>query len=162
MTRQDYMNIVTRAYQEGSFVPLFRGDEGYQIAMNRFAVGDVPTDWSILIAFGIYEFFNKTKDADVPQLCRKAIYELLKGDAYSLWCAYNTCFFFVYQEYDHRAPFKTLDTDLFMELRNKLNANCEILKATKIWQGKNLKEGLWTDIVSSAAIVKRRYGVDLV
>lgn len=162
MTQRDYLEIVGKAVSEKSFVPLFRGDVGYRIAPNRFIPGDIPTDWSLLLGFGIYAYFRETGDPDVPGLCRKAVCELLEGDVFSIWCGYNVCFFLAYQECENRAPFRILDETLLQALRSALHSNQAALKNARICQGKNLKEGLWTDIVSSAAIPKKRFGIDLI
>lgn len=162
MIQEEYLEIVHRAVLERNFVSLFRGDEGYRIAPNRFIPGDIPTDWSILLGFGIYEYYRENQEADIPGLCRKAICELLNGDAFSIWCGYNVCFYLAYQECEKRAPFRILDETLLQTLRGALHDNRDVLKNARIWHGKNLKEGLWTDIVSSAVIPKKRFGIDLI
>lgn len=162
MTQQDYMSMVNKALLEKNFVPLFKGDEGYSILPNRFIPATIPTDWSILLGFGIYPCFRETEDTHIPELCRKAIYDLLEADAFSIWCGYNVCFFLAYQECENRAPFRILDEELLRKLRDTLHENRQVLADAKIWNGKNLKEGLWTDIVSSAAIPKKRFGIELI
>ena len=162
MTQKDYLDLVDKALTVGSFVPLFRGDDGYRISANRFVPGDIPTDWSVLLKFGIYECYRKTKNPNIPRFSREAICELLEGDAFSIWCGYNVCFYLAYQECKNCAPFRLLDEELLQRLRSALHDNQEILKNAKIWQGKNLKEGLWADIISSAAIPKMRFGIELI
>lgn len=163
MSMQDYFDISEKAFNNGSFVPVFKGENGYNVSVDRHIPADIPTDWSVIIKFGIYELYRKTNDHRIVEMCRNSVAELLDSeDAFALWCAYSVCFTFAYAEGDGRAPFKIMDSALCETLKNTLNKNSENLKKAKIWQGKDMEEGLWMDIVSSARILEMRFGTKLV
>jgi len=153
-------DVWSKAVAEGSLVPLFRGDKGFSVLINRFVGADVPTDWS-LVVFHLYGYFDKTKDPIIPKMCLTSLLTLLKGDAFEVWCAYNVLFFIVCFEKTNRATFYILDDNLISTFKETLTRRQEELKQTKIWEGKSLDEGLWTDIVSSAEVLKKKYKIVL-
>ena len=158
---KQYVDLCEKAFLNGSFVPLFRGELGYCIRNNSLPA-DIPTDWSVMICFGVYDYYRLKKDSRIIDLCREAITELLNGGAFELWCAYNVCFFLLENECKNKAPFRIMDNNMVNRVKTALNAHADLLKKAKIWNGKTLPEGLWTDIVCSARVLKMKFNIDIV
>ena len=159
MNLQNYQNMTQKALEEGSFVPLFRGDLGYATETGNYAVADIPTDWSIIIQYGIFALYEEQKDPRIPKLCRKSLLIMMEGDYFDVWCAYSLCFSLAYHDFKKDAPFSILDEILLRTLQGALCREEEVLMQSKCWQGKNLKNGLWSDIFASARIAVQKYGV---
>ena len=158
---KQYIDICEKSFLVGSFVPIFRGDEGFCLS-NRNLPADVPTDWSAVIRFGLYDYYFLKKDRKIINMCRDSIIQLLNGEAFEIWCAYNICFFLLGNEYKKQAPFIIMDHNMIDRLKNALNSNAALLKTARIWNGKNLPEGLWTDICFSSKVLKMRYQIDII
>jgi len=157
----DYCNICGKAIALGSFTPLFRGDKGFSAPISDFTNINMPTDWENIICFGIYNYFNKTKNPVIPKMCYSSLIALLKGNAFEIWCAYNVFFLFVYYEKTDRATFRIIDDNLIKVFKSTLVQKKTELKQAKVWQGEKYDEGLWTDIASSAKVLKNKYGIVL-
>lgn len=158
---KQYIDMCEKAFLNGSFIPLFCGTEGFSVG-NKNVPADVPTDWAVIINFGIYDYYIITKDNKIITMCYNGIMELLNGGAFELWCAYNLCFFMIKYEYENRAPFHIMDKNMINNLKLALNKNIDCLRKAKIWNGKNLIDGLWTDIVTSSKVLKMRYDIEII
>jgi len=156
-----YYELCEKAFLDGSFVPLFRADKSLKIKVSQYIPADIPIDWDLLLRRGIYEYYTASKDPRIIEICRDSIKTLLLGSAYEIWCGYNVLFYMVCKEGRKEAPFYIVDDEMRQLLRDSLQTNKEKLKAAKIWQGKNMKEGLWTDITSSSLYLKKKYGFEI-
>lgn len=162
MKQSEFIEIVKRQWESGSFLPLFCGTTGCEAALVRPLPVAVPTDWSYVTA-GIYALYRQCKDARIPALCKRDIESLLKReDPFSVWCGYNAAFPLLRNEREGRAPFSVMDDKMLGELRFALTQNREKLRTARIWQGANAPEGLWTQIAASANVLERKYGIHLV
>lgn len=158
ITKQDFIRICSENYSNGSFIPLFRGEDKYAVYS---IYADIPTDWDIVIRCGIYEFYLcRGKDKRIKEMCYSSLIKMLKGTAFDVWCAANVIFIFANKEARDNGLFTVVDDHLVKELRNALLNNKNDLMKMKTYTGKEFADGLWQDTLIIARLLKSK-GVNL-
>lgn len=162
MNTENFIKIVEEEWKKGSFLPIFYGAIGYEEELTHWIPASVPTDWDYVIRVGIYELYRKYKDISIIDLCRKNIEEMLESDnPFSLWCGFMVCDFLLPKEYRGEAPFSIIDEKMIEKIKIMLDTKQSKLKKAKIWQGKDLKNGLWEVIENYAKVLEKDFGVNL-
>ena len=156
-----------RAFATGSFVPVFRGDDGFAVKdFYAFA----PTDFGVVV-YDLYMFYNEVKNKMcyntrkddyvrgtelIPEMCKESLLQMIDETCWNVidaWCAYNILFELAVHEKAGRAPFRIVDDELASTFRNSLKRHENDLKNAKVWAGRSLQNGLWEDIVESSRVL---------
>lgn len=161
MIYSNYIEICKKALEQGNFISLFRGEQGLSIPC-RPSVSNCPTDWEILITFGLYELYNQTRDSRILRLSYETLEKMSNPlmNALDIWCAYNTYFVFARNETDYTAPFHIIDSKLTEQFQEAIIYRQNELTSIRMYRGSNYSDGLWGDIKSSLRFLKK-YKIDI-
>lgn len=160
MNLNELNKIIEEELKKGSFLPLFYGAIGFEEQLLKYFPSDVPTDWGYVIEKGIYELYKQSQDNDIVELCKKNVVDMLEStNPFSVWCGYNVCWNLITKEKSGKAPFNIMNIQMIENLKYSLNKNKKALSKARIWNGKNLQNGLWSDIERLSKILKEKYQV---
>lgn len=158
MKNEDVLAAAIDAYKKGEMMDLLSGAGKYACPVDKMVSASVPTDWSRILEEGIFALYKSTQDSGVITSYKTAIKELAgSNNVVSLWIAYHVCWSHLYKTANGQAPF-LLDDVLLRFVRFSVLRSKDKLKCEHVYQGQQLKLGLWEDICIADWNLKNKAG----
>jgi len=109
----------------------------------------LPTDWESLLISGIHPLCDGNINA--LKVVKNGIENMLKRDAYDVWCIYNVYF---YESYISRGRESIIfDSKIKGDLKKAI-----IERKVKLGENNNfLTQSMWNDIVKMNDIIQRKF-----
>lgn len=148
------------AFQNGEMIDLLTGKGCYGLSVPMAPVS-VPTDWTSVISQGVFELFEKEKDARLIADYEDAIRTLINGSAAEVWMAANIVAYQLLSESEGKAAFG-IDRNLVNELSAAVHRNKEALASDRSYQGAGNECGLLDDILRLNGIVLEDCNVEMI
>jgi len=149
---------VDKAIKNIRMKDLLLGKADYKCELSEFIPVNMPTDWPNIIR---YIYINYENNKNCKKLYEAALFEILKGDYYELYCGTMIVFLQIMNEHENNSPF-TIQTDRCIELiKEGVDKKREELCASKEWTGYLFPDGLYGDIKRIDMILQEDYGISI-
>ena len=148
MNINEIQELVTKAISENEIDKLLKGEDSYQMDTKRMPYA-MPTDWESLLISGIHPSCDGNINA--LKVVKSGIENMLKMDAYDVWCIYNLYF---YESYIARGRESIIfDSKIKDDLKKAI-----IDRKDKLGENNNfLTQSMWNDIVKMDDIIQRKF-----
>ena len=154
MTNEELYAMTKKAVMENEMLDYLQGNGDYKCPPDKYLPAFIPTDFSVVLNQGIYDYYIETKDKKIVNDLEKALEELCNGDAIQIWIAYSYFWSIIYSQIKGNIPFEFDCEKIRKILEEKVTTHEIELKGCKEWNGWNEEEGLWEDIRRSNHVMK--------
>ena len=114
------------AYMKNELFEFITGRNGYDLPVIDVPI-NVPTDWTRIIANGIYEIYEDEKEQEIVSAYEEAIIRAINNSETDLWSAVNVLYFQIKYENMKKAPF-SIDKKVLNGLKERIIECKEILQ----------------------------------
>jgi hypothetical protein len=156
------LELAKKAILNGELVDYLQGKKGYAEPIDTWVNANAPTDWTKIIPNGIYKLSNADIGVDVVSALEESILKMLDGTVFDIYVAVSVFYFQLIREARNDSPFMIDRQKIIIRMRKSLEENENLLKNYYEWQGRNLEEGMWSEILRIDSLCKKKWKINII
>jgi len=149
------------AIRKNELINFLEGKGEYKIELHQWVSADVPTDISKMMSEAVYKAFKDRPEIHIEKLLEDALLEMMDGEIFDLYISLMVIFDQLQGEAFNIAPFKIDRIKILASLKKSLKKNEHKMKNYFEWQGKNKKNGIWSEVLRIDSICKEDWNFSI-